>query len=420
MSETAFLLCETNEACIEWWAHDLNDEALFRIIRRAAHKSVIWRCPICGTVFEKQVCYMVGPYGPVCPTCEKTEKSNRDAEREKYQSTPVSSIPELLSAWDDERDPSRVMVIPDFSSGRYEDRVFHFICPNGHHPRIEPYTFLKRGCPFCNSMAKTTPGKGYILDEWPELAAEWGMGNGKYTPDNTRHNSERVIHWSCLVCGHEWSDTPRNRTRSYSACCPSCGKILGSLWWKHPEIAKEWDSKNKLQSCQVRKQIGFRPKWICSRDQNHKWSTNIINRINGSGCPYCEDLSKSRTEIVFFDAAKKVFPTAQSGMTINGSSLSHPWTVDIFITTKGQKVIIEYDGAYWHNRKNIQDTNKSKELLSDGFWVIRLREDGLEPLQIDDPKYFEIIVNPLSNRKDEIMKMVQAHLQQCLADWESD
>jgi len=247
MDEVSFLLCESDEACLEWWAHDLNDENLFQSIRRKARKNVFWRCPSCGSVFEKEVFSMAAPYGPNCPDCALKRKEALDAERKFFKNTPVSYVPELLSAWDDERDPTKCMIISVSPTHSHNDTVFRFKCSHGHHAWVSPYTYLKNGCPYCNSSAKTEPGNGYIADKWPELAAEWALNEGaKYTPYNTRHNSSRIIEWRCMACGHKWSESPKDRTRTYSASCPNCGKILGSLGWKYPEIAKEWSTNNEL------------------------------------------------------------------------------------------------------------------------------------------------------------------------------
>lgn len=407
MAEKSFLLCESDEECLKWWAHDLNDTSLYQTVRTKAQKCVFWRCPICDTVFERVIYSMVTPYAPQCPACSEKQEAERKQNIKILENTPVSSFPELLSAWDDERDPTTVMFIPKLSTNSYEDRVFRFKCSFGHHSWLSPSTYLSRGCPYCNSRKNTEPGKGYIVDEWPELAAEWAFTNdSKFTPHNTRHNSTRMIAWKCIACSYEWSETPKDRTRTYSACCPNCKKILGSLGWKYPEIAKEWDADNELSAWQVRKQTYFVPSWVCTKHPEHKWKTNIINRINGATCPFCAEKSKSRTELMYFDAAKKYFSDVKSGVELSNPVFSHTWTVDMLISSTN-KIVVEYDGAYWHSRKILQDTKKSLELLNADYWVIRLRETGLISLDISDAKYHEIVVNPLSPKADNVMEQIK-------------
>lgn len=404
MQEKSYLLCESNEDCVKWWAHDLNDENLFNSIRTRARKSVNWRCPDCGTEFAKEVYTMVTPNKPICPSCGKKRYAEWRNKYDRYKHTPVSSVPELKQAWIDERDPNTVMVVPDWG-GVYNDRVFLFKCPEGHHARVAPITYLLNGCPFCK--ARETAKAGFIEDEWPELAAEWSEENTKYKPNNTKHKSERKIVWKCIACGNKWTDTPHNRTRSYSACCPKCGKILGSLAWKYPHLAEEWDPENELSAWQVRQQTRFLPKWICKNDSNHRWETRIVNRINGAGCPYCTDSTKSRIELLFFEEANNVFESVVSGAKVSSELFSHDWTVDILINEHGERIAVEYDGSYWHKNKVIRDRQKSEELLMAGYCVVRLREDGLPSLNIDSKQYCEFLINPLSPKVEITVKKIK-------------
>lgn len=151
---------------------------------------------------------------------------------------------------------------------------------------------------------------------------------------------------------------------------------------------------------------------ICLNNPNHKWQASIVSRLSGSGCPYCTDASKSRTELMYYDAIKKVFPTAESGAVLSEPEFSHSWTADILINTDSKRVVIEYDGAYWHKSKTDQDLVKSLELLNAGFWLFRLREIGLSSLYINHSRYQEIFVNPLSSKIDVVVDEIETYLVQ--------
>lgn len=109
---------------------------------------------------------------------------------------------------------------------------------------------------------------------------------------------------------------------------------------------------------------------------------------------------------MYFDAAKKYFSDVKSGVELSNPVFSHTWTVDMLISSTN-KIVVEYDGAYWHSRKILQDTKKSLELLNADYWVIRLRETGLISLDISDAKYHEIVVNPLSPKADNVMEQIK-------------
>ncbi len=62
------------------------------------------------------------------------------------------------------------------------------------------------------------------------------------------------------------------------------------------------------------------------------------------------------------------------------------------IIIPGRRLVIEYDGSYWHRGEANQsrDILKSQKFLNSGWRVIRIREKGLDPLQFHAPKFSEI------------------------------
>jgi len=110
----------------------------------------------------------------------------------------------------------------------------------------------------------------------------------------------------------------------------------------------------------------------------------------------------------YFESAKKVFSVVESGATISKKTCSREWKVDILARIGKEEIVIEYDGAYWHSEKTSLDTRKSIELLNAGFWVFRLREVGLAPLDITNSKYHEIVVNPFSPKTATVMRTIEA------------
>lgn len=407
------LLRDSDEPCLEWWAHDLNDEELFKSVRAHARKEAVWRCPKCGATFTRKVYEMTGTGGPKCPECAAARSAQFSSDVERYKRTPCSEVPELMEAWDDERDPSQVMVWHTGWSGMLPgDGQVRFRCKNGHHPSAFPYTYLTRGCPFCRAQ-ETSSERGYISDTHPELAAEWCTErNGRWTPANVREDSKRKVWWHCLGCGHEWQEAPRERNKVRHSC-PKCGKILGSLAWTFPSVAEEWDPKNPLTAWQVRPRAStkFTPQWVCKNDPSHRWQATLASRTNGGGCPQCADSSKSKVELAHFAAAYKEFGDARSGVKLSAEGFSHPWTVDIMVTYHGREIAIEYDGAYWHQDNISQDLRKSEELLAAGYIVVRLREDGLPSLDISSPDYLEIAVSSQTPRPTETIRELRQRLE---------
>ena len=360
-------------------------------------RSVVRECDLSFGCSCRSHPNMAAHYAP--PVSRKVSTAPTAHERkaamtmEEARRTPVADVPELLAAWDDERNPETTMVWPTGWHGMYPGSgQYRFKCENGHHPYAFPYTYLMMGCPACR--ANTTKGTGlYLADTSPELAAEWAQArNGKWAPENVRDNSKRAVWWRCLACGHEWEATPRARSKRDGQLCPSCGKIQGSIAWVYPLIAKEWDPSNPVSPWAVRptSRLGFTPLWRCSKDPSHSWRAKVTSRVAGGECPECVGSGRSAIELRVFEAVRKTVVGVRSGAKYDNPLFSSPWTVDISLRLSGRMVAIEYDGAYWHAGKVEVDARKSRELVAAGFVVVRIREDGLPALDVPSNAYAEV------------------------------
>ena len=137
------------------------------------------------------------------------------------------------------------------------------------------------GCPFC-SGTKTLSGFNDLQTTHPELAKE-AYG---WDPTSISAGSSKRFKWKCSN-GHEWIAIVNSRTRQRSAECPYCTnrKVLvgyNDLRTTHPEIAREADGWDPTT---VTRGMDRTRRWKC--DQGHRWSTEVIVRTRGSGCPSC-------------------------------------------------------------------------------------------------------------------------------------
>ena len=65
--------------------------------------------------------------------------------------------------------------------------------------------------------------------------------------------------------------------------------------------------------------------------------------------------------------------------------------VDILaVLSDGRKLVVEYDGAYWHSDKSEMDAAKTRSLLDAGYLVVRVREAKLPALDLEDPNLLQI------------------------------
>ncbi len=295
-----------------------------------------------------------------------------------------------------------------------------FRCPQGHHPRVTPLTFLHSGCPSCRGNKTRTERLEAVADDPTshamnrEIASQWHFEkNGKLKLETIPASSRRTVWWKSWECGHEWQATPAEREKGQRLRCPECRTILDSLAYHFPDIAGEWARWNPLTAWQVRPSgsTAFTPVWVCANDPGHTWMATLVSRAAGSGCPECREAGKSKVELAHHEAAARAFGAAASGQAVSDETFTHArrWLIDIAsITAAGQRIAIEYDGAYWHAEKTRVDTAKSLDLLAAGWLVVRLREQPLHSLDITHPRYTELTVHSTAPDPDGVMDSVLA------------
>lgn len=217
---------------------------------------------------------------------ERQESKGTTTEFAQLEGKTCADIPELMAAWNDVNDP--------FSISATSPYTVHLICENGHHPTQTPSSFLTNGCMVCRGLkTKADSNKEYLDITNPELAAEWdfAIDGNKYTPQNVGSGSKRKVQWKCIACGGTWVDTVRNRELRMNNRCPHCGKVMGSLAWKHPDVARMWSANNPISPWNTKPfgKLDFKPEWACINNPNHTWQATTKSVIDNNGeCPYCK------------------------------------------------------------------------------------------------------------------------------------
>lgn len=392
------LFKESQSPALDLWDHERNSQVDWDTASIGATRKVSWRCSACGHQFTETIKRMTTE--PRCPECWAREMEARSAERERLAVTPISAVPELLAAWVGHEDPATVMVA---------DAMGLLQCPQGHRPSVAPLTFLSSGCPACRSLetrAKTqaAASAGQATTRLnPEIAAQWHPEkNHRLDVATISPTSVRDVIWRCYECSHEWNESPKARQYADSLRCPVCRSVFSSLAFVMPDLAAEWSPKNPRTAWQVRPHgtTPFIPKWVCTANPDHLFEATLTSRANGSACPECSVHGKSRIEIDHHAAATRILGPARSGTPIR-TTTGHTWRVDITLETDQMRLAIEYDGSYWHRDKTDLDTRKSRDLLADGWSVVRLREHPLAPLPIEvSRRYLELTVYPTAPTRE--------------------
>ena len=240
------------------------------------------------------------------------------------------------------------------------------------------------GCPFCAGHLATP--STCLLARYPALAAEWHPErNESLTPADVLPSSNRKAWWQCSNDPtHEWECVIEGCMSGTG--CPMCrGRVATpttSLEALYPVLAAEWhiERNGDLSPNSVRPGSQKKVWWRCSADTSHEWQSTVNNRVKGNGCPFCNLAPRSRDEIVlacellaFID-----FDLDDHKLMIGDRLLD----VDILIPKL--RLVVEFDGSYWHRAKSHTDVEKTELLTQIGWRVIRAREKPLKALTPHD------------------------------------
>lgn len=408
----ANLLKNSDNRAVDWWDHERNDKSLWETATIKARREAWWLCPE-GHSFEARIFKVTSDYFS-CPECESIRQEAWNEKLASYAGKTIADVPELLAAWDEEVPPEMVPVDRNgWGSG------YRFRCPSGHHNTRHPLSYLFGGCSACKAnetrranakAADADPSSSRLT---PEISSQWPpTKNSKLRLADISPESRRMIWWHDPVCGHEFQATPRERDKYDRWRCPICNTVLDSLAYHYPEIAEEWSPRNSLSPWEIRPNtanLQEPPLWLCKNDPNHVWRAMPSARVNGSQCPECRETGKSQIELDYHAAALAHWGNAKSGSRIHSKKFKthSSWTVDILVSLPSDKrLIIEYDGSYWHQDKADIDLEKSRDLLAEGFILVRLREAPLSSLKISHPNYHEITIYATTQDPDSDVKRI--------------
>jgi len=170
-------------------------------------------------------------------------------------------------------------------------------CSKGHEWQAQILSRSRNnaGCPYCSGN-KVIVGEN-DFETWCKnnnkefLLYEFDKSKNKFGISEIFPGGDLEVWWKCPK-GHSYSTQIKSRT-TRNTNCPYCvhKKILAGyndLATTHPDIAKEWDynKNNGILPTQVTAGSIVNKYWfICSN--GHSFSSNLLNRKKGRGCPYC-------------------------------------------------------------------------------------------------------------------------------------
>jgi hypothetical protein len=337
-------------------------------IAKLSNSKFWWKC-LKGHSFEMTVNNRTSKYQlQNCPYCSNKKVG--------YGNDLKTNFPDIAKEWDYEKNlttPDKVMPATN--------KKYWWLCKFKHSYNSSPNARVlrKTGCPYC---AGQKVGYGNDLKtNFPDIAKEWDYEKNSTTPDKVMPYSNLNYWWLCKE-KHSYKSSGSNRV-NLNRSCPYCSnQKIGygnDLKSRYPKSLKEWDyEKNSTTPDKIFPGTHKKAWWICS--QGHSFKVAVYSKVlQETGCPYCTLTPRSREEVYLLFELKRFFDIDENDHKIK---LKRVEDVDIKLAI--EKVVIEYDGAYWHKDKAERDKAKTKALEKAGWTVIRVRE---KPLKILSRKY---------------------------------
>lgn len=404
-------LAEIAPAIAAEWHPTRNGDLTSSDVRAGSGRTVWWLCAKCQ--YEWQTTVYRRAQGTGCRQCWFVRKAILRATPK-----PGNSFGELFPGPSAEWHPTLNGDLSpnDFKPGSHK-RVW-WQCAEGHVWEVSPSN-RRRGerCPTCaelqRSITKSTPKAGQSLaDLHVEIAADWHPSkNAPLAAGDVNPGSKTPRWWLCRTCAHEWRTDPDHRTRRGDGC-PKCRyarlsrtkstpKPGRSLAETHPTLAGEWHPtlNEGVAPFDVHARGRARAWWLCPN--RHEWNALIAPRAEGVGCPKCSTIGVSERQVrLAFELAAAGLCVAHEHppITVDGR---RPIRADIVIPD--QRVIVEYDGSYYHAKKGRADRVQTAALESAGWTVVRVRELPLFGLG-----GHEVFVSPVDPIKLVAIKTLKA------------
>jgi hypothetical protein len=326
-----------------------NDNVDPHKIHEGSHKILWWQCKE-GHEWKTSVKSLT-KLSTRCPSCLPNN------EVITFSPTFQSQFPNLAAMWDEETNGMALSSERATTTSRY----FHFKCTEGHKFRV--YTpdliyGINDDCAECVQMRLTEHRKATI----EAMGLEQQLKSKKQKHELYFGSTKQKLNWLCEN-GHEWSRQLKQILRAGRNDCPKCKNyhVTGDYNWAaaNPDPTLEFPMSHTVAT--------FKCKF------GHVWTSPLKRRTQGHGCPKCSNQT-SRPELRIFSELKKVFHKIRHRKKIEGRE------ADICIDDF--KIIIEFDGGYYHDGKEDSDLSKKRFFESLGYSVINVRQ-ALPPLDAD-------------------------------------
>jgi G:T-mismatch repair DNA endonuclease (very short patch repair protein) len=341
-----------------------------------SNKRIWWKCPVADDHEWEAPPYKRTLRGDGCPCCVGKQLS--------VTNRLDLLFPEIAAQWHPIKNGE--LTAADVVHGTHQ--VVWWKCPVADDHQWQSMVKGRVGGSGCLCCAGQQLSVTNRLDlQFPKIAAEWHpTRNGDLTPADVVHGSGQSAWWQCPVASdHEWSVRVVNRT--LGSGCPCCaGKqlsVTNSLAAAHPRVAATWHPTRNgdLTPDQVLGGPAIKYWWKCDVVPEHEWDATANSRTSGgSGCPSCTLTPRSAQEMRLAHELSALIDFDLEAHKVRFAGRLR----DVDIVLDALKVVVEFDGVYWHRNKVDKDREKTALMEEAGWQVIRVRERPLDSIHVND------------------------------------
>lgn len=366
-------------------------------VKEQSHERIWWLCPAGKHPQYQQTPNIRVSMKSGCDKCGKERASHQRREAPDGRSV-ADLFPDLVSEW-----MSNNTRTPDKTRPGTE-LVIKWKCRVCGHEWLS--TVKNRcngnGCPGCNRRRQSErlrrPAPGRSLAELaPRIAEEWDYDrNYPLSPwDVSAHSSTQPPHWKCPIADdHRWQALVADRVGSITrpgTGCPFCetsqrprASSTNNLTLIPDLMAYFASDISNVDPRKLTRSARDVVTWRCPNCL-YTWQQSVNQRSQISdplGCEKCNPRRRSKREVRLESEMRWVFPHENVGDSRLVRVARKQFECDIVLPDI--RVIIEYDGRYWHAERTHFDTQKTAALVKAGWTVIRVRETPLDRIQPHD------------------------------------
>lgn len=285
------------------------------------------------------------------------------------------------------------------------DKKIRWVCAKGHAFMAKPVHRTNGQmlvCPYCKGSRLSTLDHS-IRHDMPAIVSEWDTAKNGVTADEVVSGSGKKYWWICPN-GHSYQSSPSHRRDGRG--CPYCANLkimvgYNDLATTHPELAKEWDYQNNtILPTQITYGNDKKVWWVCSKGHHYQCAP-IYRTYNKNGCPYCSQFLKtSFAEQAIYYYLSHIFYNVKSRIKIDDFEFD--------VALLDEKILIEYNGEYWHEDKESKDKFKQIVARRNGYRLITVKSARLSSLRSVNRQgsYTEIVCRAEKSIKGSIDYMV--------------